>query len=83
MTPYEQLTPHQKAARTRAARQAFMQAYGETTFNIVRRVIAGQSSSQIATALGVSRTSVITTVGNYTRGIYANHVNECRFGNRS
>ena len=54
-------------------RAAFRKRYGRTTEDVVKRTLRGQNTQQIADALQMSKRSVATTVGNFTRGIYSQY----------
>lgn len=56
------------------ARRNFRNTFSRTTAEILRMVAQGKSTHQIADQVGIPVTSVVTTRGNYTRGVYAPYV---------
>jgi hypothetical protein len=65
--------------KVRAARRAFVRRYSKNTAAIVRFTRKGWSAQRIANKLGVSVPSVVTTLGNLTRGFYKSYVDACKY----
>lgn len=62
------LTPAQKAARTRAARRAFIERFGVSTFEALTAICHGRTASFTSTA------SMAAYRANLTRGAYSEFV---------
>lgn len=58
------------SVKAKSARKTFRSEFSSTTAEILRRIARGQSSRQIASAVGVSVGTVGTTRGNLTREFY-------------
>jgi len=73
------LTPAQKAARTRAAREGLKNRYGVDTYNVVRSLQRGESTVRAAVSAGVWPETAAAIKANLTRGTYDNFVGDCNF----
>lgn len=66
-----------KAARTARARREFRNRYGNDTYNVVRWLVKGKTSGEVATRTGVSVGSVAAIRANLTRGTYDEVLTGC------
>ena len=59
-----------KTKKLRNERRLFRNLYSKTSEEIIKGIAKGQTSHEIANQLDVPLTTVVTTRGNFTRGIY-------------
>jgi len=72
------MTPQQKSARTRTARQNFLKRYGETTYQVVSNLVTGREASH-EVPWEVSDESIAAIHANFTRGTYKTYTRNCNF----
>ena len=56
------------------SRKEFREVYGKGTEEVLKQIVKGRSSQEIADKLGFNMRSVATTRGNLTRGVYFPYV---------
>lgn len=75
----KKLTPAQKAARTRRARDLFCDTYGIQTFDVVEMLARGKSTQEVSDMLWISVPSAAAYAANFTRGTYSRFLKDCNF----
>ena len=73
------MTAAMKAVRTRKARQAFVNSYGETTAMVVRGLIRGQDEFDLMWETGIDQAQLAAYKANLHRGTYSAHLRHCNF----
>jgi len=73
------MTAARKAAVTRKARKQFKKHYGEDTYNVVKAIIQGKNSHEIADNFWLSIETVAAYRANVTRGTYWHMTDLCNF----
>lgn len=73
------MTSAQKATKTRKARQAFRNHYGDESYNVVKRIVQGERTETIERNTWTPMVSIDAYRANVTRGTYDHLLADCNF----